>query len=497
MISHYFIVAFRNLVRNKVFTIINMLGLAVGITVFLLIAEYIAYEWGANRFHRNFDYLYRVSVTHKDGNTNYYLAPGFAPVIKQRFSGIAQCIRVADGAGSGLVSITGDVTKNEAAIKTFSQESISYVDGDFLQVFSFPLVAGTPSLQQPKTMALSETLANRYFGTTGIIGRSVIVSNQFGKTSYTITAVIKNIPQQSDIRPDMLLSLSTLESRANRDGNDWADPGSLRSAYTCFYLQLKAGVDATLLADAITAFVKSRGSASKDDHVNLQPFSALHLAPSVHYPLQTYGSLLTVLVFAGVALLVLLVAWINYINLSAAQALKKATDERVKKVLGASKTQLVFQYLTETFLLTLTATILGFGIIELLQPAFNSFTGKQLSLQAVGYGVFWLVVGILIFAGALISGAYLAFALSSFQPVKAIRRKAGNIAAGVSFRKSLVVLQLAVSAVFIICTIAWYRQLPYIYTQHAGISYSRESANVYNGRHYCHCYCTGNGKPGL
>ncbi|CAN5484142.1 ABC transporter permease [soil metagenome] len=470
MIKNYFLVAYRNLARNKVFTAINILGLAVGIAVFLLIFEYVAYEWGANRFNKNFDNLYRASVTYKEGNSDYYLPAGFAPIIKQRFSGIESCVRVADGIGSGVISITDDVSKNAGPVKTFSENDISYVDGDFLSMFSFPLVTGTPSLQQPKTMALSEKLAIKYFGNTNVVGKVITVSNQFGNTPYTITAVLKSLKDQSDIKTSVLLSLKTLESKANRGDNDWADPNGIESGFTNIYLQLKPGIKGAFIASEVTKFVRSINPSSKTDRVIFQPFSELHLAPSINYPLQTFGSLLMVLVFTAVALLILLIALINYINLSTAQALKRAREVGVRKVLGASRSQLMLQYLTETILLTLTATAIGLLIVQLLQPVFNSFSGRILSLQVLNNGGFWLAGALLILSGSLLSGAYVAFVLSSFQPIKTIRGKVENMVGGFSLRKSLVVFQFTISIVFIISTIILYRQLQYMRTENLGMN---------------------------
>ncbi|MES2647156.1 MAG: ABC transporter permease [Bacteroidota bacterium] len=470
MIKNYFIVAWRNLVRNKIFTTINMLGLAVGIAVFLLIFQYVAYEYNSNRFHTNFKNLYRASVVYKDGSNSYYLPSGFAPIITQRFTGIASCVRVADGLGSGVISITDDISKSKTGVKSFSQNDISYVDGDFLTMFSFPLLAGTTSLHQPKTMALSEELAIKYFGNTNAVGKVVTVSNQFGNTPYTIIAVLKKIDQQSDIKTGMLLSLKTLESQANRNGNDWADPNGIESGFTNIYLQLKPGIEGPFIASEITKFVHSINPDSKSDNVVFQPFEELHLAPSINYSLQTFGSLLMVIVFTSVALLILLIAWINYINLSTAQALKRAREVGVRKVLGATRSQLMLQYLSETFLLTISAAIIGILIVQLIQPIFNTFTERKLSLAVLNNGYFWLAGAILILSGSFFSGSYVAFVLSSFQPIKTIRGKVENVVGGFSLRKSLVVFQFTISIVFIISTIVLYKQLQYMRTKELGMN---------------------------
>jgi putative ABC transport system permease protein len=465
MFKNYFKTAFRNLWRNRQFSIINIAGLALGIAVFLFITQYVAFEWNANRFNKNYNELYRINVQNKQGNAEYYLPPGFAPIIKKEVPGIENYVRIADGIGGGVVSYQG---KSASDIKTFREDEMKYVDGSFLNVFSFPLVKGTTSLAEPKTLALSETMSRKLFGTEEAIGKTVTVSNQFGNTAYTVKAVYK-LPEESDIKAEILLSLHTLESAANRDDNDWADPNTLESGFTSIYLQIKKGVSSSDVANNIITYIRSINPYAKDDKVILQPFSALHLAPSFDYPLQTYGSLLLVVVFSCVAVLILLIAWVNYINLSTAQALNRAKEVGVRKVLGASRTQLVLQYLTETLILTLASTGFAVLLVQILQSAFNDFTGKPLSLAVLNNGWFWLSGIALIIIGSLLSGCYVAFVLTSFKPVTTIRGKIQTGIKGFSLRKGLVVFQFSISIVFIIATVILYKQLQYMQAENLGM----------------------------
>ncbi|MBS1576689.1 MAG: ABC transporter permease, partial [Bacteroidetes bacterium] len=236
MLKNYLVVAVRNLLRNKTFTAINIAGLAAGLAVFVLIFEFVAAEWNTNRFHKNFDSLYRLGTIDKNGNHDSHLAPGYAPAIAQNVPGVQAVVRWVDGLGSGVISYN-DTKSGE--LKSFREENITYVDGNFLEQFSFPLASGRPSLQEPKTMALSETMANKFFGTTNISGQTLTVSNQFGNTPYTITAVFKNPTTGSDLQPEILLSLNTLSSAANRNENDWADPATFENGFSNYYLVLK------------------------------------------------------------------------------------------------------------------------------------------------------------------------------------------------------------------------------------------------------------------
>jgi putative ABC transport system permease protein len=466
MVKNYLKTAIRNLSRNRQFTFINIAGLAVGIAVFLFIMQYVAFEWSFNRFSKNYTQLYRMNVQYKEGNTDFYLPPGFAPAAKQQIPAIENYVRVADGIASGVLSYQ---EKNTTANKTFRENNIIYVDGNFLDVFSFPVVAGSNSLTDPKTLALSETMSRKIFGTTDVIGREINVSNQFGNTVYVVRSVYK-LPAASDIKADVLLSFQTLETAANRDGNDWADPNSMQSGFTNIYLQLKKNANAAEVNTQLTSFIRSSNEQMKNDNIVLQPFRELHLAPHFDYPLQTYGSLLLVTVFLSIAVLILLIAWVNYINLSTAQALNRAKEVGVRKVLGANRMQLILQYLAETLILTASAAVIAIVLVNIFQNLFNNFTGKELSLSVLNNGWFWMASLLLIIIGSLLSGSFVAFSLTSFKPVTILRGKIQAKIHGFSLRKALVVFQFTISIAFIIATVILYKQLRFMQTEKLGMN---------------------------
>lgn len=466
MFSNYFKTAWRALWRNKQFTAINITGLALGIAVFLLITEYIAWEWNANRFNKNYNQLYRANVLYKEGNTDYNLPPGFAPILKQQFPDIESYVRTSSDIGSGLFTYAG---KTETGSKAFRESNVLYADENFLNVFSFPVISGTATLPGPKTLALSETMRDKLFGTEDAIGKTIMVSNQFGNTPYTVAAVYRQ-PAQSDIKADVLLSLQTLENPANRDGNDWADPATTGSGFTNIYLKLRNNANATALAGNITRYVRSINPDSKTDVVYLQPFRELHLAPSFNYPFQTYGNVTLVTVFAAIAVLILLIAWVNYINLSVAQSLNRAKEIGVRKVLGAGRRQLMLQYLTETALLTIAGAGIAILLVHFSQNAFNTFTGKPLSLLVLNNGWFLFLGVALILVGSLLAGGYTGFALTSFKPVTAMQYKAATNVKGFSLRKALVVFQFTISVVLIIATVVIYKQLQFMKEKNLGMN---------------------------
>ncbi|RYD75706.1 MAG: FtsX-like permease family protein, partial [Sphingobacteriales bacterium] len=240
--------------------------------------------------------------------------------------------------------------------------------------------------------------------------------------------------------------------------------------FTNSYLLLKKDADKRAVAGNITGVIHSLQPDAKDQTAMLQPFSELHLAPSFSYPFKTFGSLKLVAMLLAVALLILLIAWVNYINLSTVQALKRSKETGVRKVLGASRGQLSVQFLSETLLLTLISAGLALVIVQLTQGLFNQFTGKQLSLQVLNQGWFWAGATVCIVLGALFSGGYVAFVLSSFKPILAIRGSAKVNPNAFSLRKGLVVFQFSISIVFIIATIVLYQQLQYMKTGSLGMS---------------------------
>ncbi len=463
MLRSYILTSFRNLVRNKAYTAINIIGLGLGLAIFLLLAQYVAHESGANRFNPRYDRLYRVQVQNKEGKADYHLPPGYAPQLQAAFPAIEQALRFAEDIGSGTIE-RADAPGAEA----LRGSRILYADSGFLNAFAFPVTSGNASLQEPGTLALSEATSQNLFGKEDPIGKTVVVSNQFGRHPYRVAAVYAQ-PEPSDIRADLVLSLKTLESAAGRNGNDWADPSGLGAGYSNIYLQLRPGSKGAALAGEITRWAHSVNPESKDDQVFLQPMSELHLAPSFSYPFHTYGSLKAISVFGAIAVLILLIAWVNYINLSVAQSLKRSREIGVRKVLGASRGQLVRYYLTETALLTIGGLVLALFLTQAVQPLFNAFVEKELSLKQLAGSWVLLVVAGLTLLGALLAGSYSGLVLTSARAAQALRNKARFTGRGLSLGKGMLVFQFFISSLLLIGTLVIYRQLGYMREKDLGM----------------------------
>ena len=463
MLRNHLKIALRRLLRDRTFSLLNLVGLAVGLATTLLIFEFIAYEWSANRFHANYATLYRLVLTEKQQTNEYYLPPGWGKVIREKFADVRGVVRVAAGIGAGLFSTTG------MSPVSFRENQVIFSDGDFFRSFTFPFVSGSNTLDQPQTLALSASFAQKLFGNASAVGKTLNVSNQFGTTLYTVTGVFADFPANSDLQTHAVLAFSTLNSAANRSGNDWADPNTLDSGFINLYFHLNETTNPAELEGRLTAFLRQADPEARDKTLHLQPFRELHLAPTFSYPFQTYGSLTLVVSLGGVALLVLLIAWVNYVNLSTAQALRKAKEVGVRKVIGAQTRQLMGQFLTETALLSLGSVVLGVLMALALQEIFNEFTGKNLSLAVLGPSGFWLGLLGLILLTALFSGGYVAFALSRQRPIVALRGQVSFGKRQFTLRQVLVVFQFGISVVFIVATLVMYQQLQFMRNSTLGL----------------------------
>lgn len=464
MLRNYIKIAFRNLIRNKVYSFINIAGLAMGITAFLLILEYVSFEKSVNQFHTNLPNMYRLLNQGPTGETWPQVEPGWAAKAKQNFPEIKEYCRYTQGIAQGIVRKEG--TQNES----FREANINYAEGNFFEFFSFPLLDGQKlAFKQPNVVFVSQKTAIKYFGKENPIDRTLIVSNQFGTTPYTVKGVYE-FPENSDIQDDMLLSLETLANPANLNGNDWAQLDNLGSQFinTCFLLN--NGTDFKALEKKMTAF-RTTLKKDKDGGVfRLQAFTNIHLAASLNDTYQTSGNLKYVYMLAAIAFLILLIAWFNYINLSTANALKRANEVGVRKVIGATSNHLIGQFLGESCLVTSLGLALSLLLISILQPFFNQLIGKTLSLYTLFSSSIWIVGLSVLGLGSLLAGAYTAFALSNYNPVETLKGKITKTAKGVFLRKSLVVSQFSISVALILVTVLIYSQLRFMQTQNLGIN---------------------------
>lgn len=464
MLYNYIKIAYRSLVKNPVFSFINIAGLSLGITGFILILQYLSFETSVNKFHKNLPDLYRVINESKEGEVWDYTPPVLAKMAKQQFGEINNYCRIAENVGNGFVTF-----KEGQELKSFKETSVGLVDGSFFEMFSFTIEQGNAlSLKNSGTVALSSTIAKKYFNDQNPIGKVLTVKNEFGENLFTIVAVFKDLPGNSDLQFNILLSLETLANPANLHGSDWANLEGT-SSYLTTYLQLQPKTEVTFFESKVNEY-KKQIQPDDESALRLQPFKTVHLAASLddYYPHS--GNLGLIYLLSAVALLILLIAWFNYVNLSTAGALKRAKEVGVRKVVGANKLQLIGQFLGESLLLNLIGFSFAFVLVNLSQSIFNQAIGKQLSLSSLTENSFWIPGFLLLLIGSIASGAYTAFALSSFSPAQTLKGVFSKSTRGVALRKGLVVFQFSISILLISSTFILFKQLNYMQNEELGMN---------------------------
>ncbi|WP_194776850.1 ABC transporter permease [Pararhodonellum marinum] len=462
MLRNYFTIAWRSLTKRRLFTSINLFGLVLGLSSFLLLFSYVASEWSYNDFHVNKDNIYRVVLTDEVHEPEIYLPPGYASILEEQFSDIKAVNTLANQIAGGLLIIPE--TK-----ESFKESQVMFVDGDFFSSFSFPIQSGIADLTRPNTTVISSKLARKLFGKANGVGKTIQISNQFGKTDYTVVGILEDISDRSDIKSEMFLSFHTLENPANRNGNDWADPNGVESGFVNHFVTLKEGVSKHEIEDLITQFIRQNPEA-KDETVILQPLSEIHLGNSLSDPLPSEGSMGTVLVFAAIALMILGIAYVNYLNLSAANILTRIKEIRMRKVFGAGSWQLAQQFMMETLLLMVLALGITGVIVNLLEVPFEQLFGQPLWYGAFFLPSFWFVIVAILGICTILSGIYVVVLSGKFGHQFQIKFQPKN---SQTLKKSLVTLQFAISVTIIVGTIAVRDQLSFMQNQNLGMDISQ------------------------
>lgn len=464
MFRNYLKIAVRNLLKNPVFSIINVSGLSLGIAVFVFILEYIGYERSVNTFHQNLPVLYRTLYESKQGEVYDYSPPVLAPWVRQTFPEVINTCRVAEGIANGIVTIKDSKDNN-----TFKEKSAVYADGSFFDMFTFSVVQGNgAALKESNTVAISSSVAAKYFGKESAINKVVSINNEFGENLHTVVAVFEDFPANSSLQYDLIFSLQTLANPANLHGSNWANLEGT-SSYLTTYFQLVPSTNAQALEQKVNE-LKQKIQPEDENIFILQSLQYMHLASSFDDRLLHTGNLGFVYLLGVVAFMILVIAWLNYINLSTAGALKRAKEVGLRKVVGANKTQLVIQFLGESFLLNLTSFILAMALVNIFQIPFNHLIGKNLSLTILMQNGVWYWGILLLITGTLASGAYTAFSLSSFSPSQILKGVFSKSARGLALRKTLVVFQFGVSFILIASTSIMYSQLTFMEQENLGMN---------------------------
>ena len=461
MIKNFIKIAWRNLTKRKVFTAINILGLAIGFGCVVLIYLFLNHNLSFDTFHTNGDRIYRFTTQQETDELGYdrSVPPGFAKVFKDEYDYAEYTARIMD-----WDEILIDFERNGTPQKV--KQDIVFVEEDFFRIFDFPLLNGTDnvSLANPKTAVLTEAMAFKLFGTADVVGKNILLDN---RKTLTITGVLQDIPKTSFLKAGIFVSYDNLEGIFDFAlEENW---GGITSNMQTFGL-LRPGQDIGQIESTILALPEKYRPDSKNLHTyKLQPLADMHINPN-------YGGINpTVLwIFAIIGLFLILIASINFINISTAQAFYRSKEIGIRKVLGGQKSQLFWQFLSETFIISLFALGLGFAFAFLALPSFNALFdlelafGDVLDIRFFGFLLFvWIAV-------AFLSGSYPGVLMSRIIPVLALKGKLNqNATGGTTTRKVLVVAQFAVSIVLIAATIIISRQIDY--AVNSDIGFDKES----------------------
>ena len=460
MFANYLKTALRNLLRNKIFSFINISGLAIGIAACLLIFLYIITEFSYDKFHEKADRIYRVAINGEVSGSFLNVAVSSAamagPIVRD-FPEVVDAVRLNN------VSQTVYFTYND---KKYFEEGMIYVDSSFFNIFTYDVLNGdiTSALDEPYSLVLTKDVADKYFAKENPIGKTIKLND---RQNYKVTAVIANPPENAHFHFKIVSSFSSLYGDYGRETyENW---GSL-SILT--YILLEEGVEAKDFEKKLPGFfLKYMEDLETMDikfEAFLQPLTSIHLHSNLMAEAEANGSMSYIYTFSAIAIFILLIACINYMNLTTARSIKRSREVGLRKVAGAMKNQLVVQFICESIILSLIGFIIALILVEISLPVFNKLTGQEFGLNILTKWYYILgLIGMILFVG-LVSGSYPAFYLSSFRPIKAIKGGLSKSSGKSSLRNTLVIIQFTISIILIICTGVVYSQLQYIKSKKLG-----------------------------
>lgn len=460
MFKNYLKIAWRNLMKSKIFSLINILGLTIGITVCMMIFLFIMNEFSVDKFHKNNDRIYRVmrgfENEGKQGTVSYLSGP-YAPALLNDFKGeITKAIRV--NPTDNLVTIGN---------RSFHEKKVYDVDSDFFSLFSFPLIKGNAAtvLKDPNSVVLTETTAKKYFGSIdNAIGKVIELDNSL---QLNVTGIAKDVPSNSHLYFDLIVPLENYKN--NGTMTTWINNGMFT------YVLLDPHVTEQQLESHLPQFVKKYLGGDMKKYgfhwtLSLTPLKDVYFE-NVDFDNARHGDKTVVYIFLSIAVLILLIACINFMNLSTIRAVDRSKEVGLRKVLGALRTNLVWQFIGESILLTTISCLLSIGFLLLIMPLYNQLLGYSLTVSWNASPIYLFLIAVIIIVGFL-AGSYPAFFLSAFSPIQALKGKLKLGKGGSAFRQALVVVQFSISVFLIVGTIIIAKQMSYVKNKQLG--YNKE-----------------------
>lgn len=471
MVKNYLMIALRNAWRSKGYTLINLIGLAIGITSSIVILLFVLDELSYDKHNEHFRDMYRICVRGKIQGNELEAALSNAPMgatLKSDFPEVEEFTRLFTFDGDPIVRYEDDV---------FIEENFYYADSTFFNVFTAPAIYGDPDLMlnRPNTVVLTEEIAHKYFGNEDPVGKMLQVGQR--EENFEVTGVVRGLPVNSHFRFNMLGSMTSI---GIADVTQWLGNNN----YT--YIRLKEGFFPDELEAKFPALLEQHMGPQLEEILGLtleeffaagnaygyflEPLKDIHLKSDLQFEINPGGSHASVIIFSVIAIFLIIIASINFMNLATASAAKRATEVGIRKVAGAEKRSLIWQFLTESFLTTLLAIILAIVLVELFLPAFNNLAGKKLDLIAIGP---WRLISGLLAIGIFVgfaAGSYPAFFLSSFKPTLVLKSGAMRGIRGTMLRRVLVTFQFIVTIVLFISTMVVNRQMKYMQDKDLGFN---------------------------
>ncbi|KAA9349947.1 ABC transporter permease [Larkinella humicola] len=470
MLRNYLKIAIRNLRKQRGFTFINIFGLATGLACCLLITLYVVDELSFDRFHEKADRIYRINTDIKFGGNDMHMAVSpdpMGPTLLKDYPQVENFVRI-HGRGTFLVKQTGQTN-------SLRENDIMYADSTLFDVFTLPLVVGNAkrALVEPNTVVISESAAKRHFGNQNPIGKTLLFDNAF---TYRVTAVMRDMPTNSHFHTDFFVCMRS-------DNYEW---GRWLSNNHQTYILLKEGVDPQRFSQNFETIIQKyvgpqaqefvgttidqlRKSGNRIDY-SLIPMPDIHLRSKQNIELAPNSDIQYVYTFSAVAIFILLIACINFMNLSTARSANRAKEVGVRKVLGSVQRQLIGQFMTESVLMAILAMGLALVIVALTLPFFNDISSKQLTIDHLFMPQFLPVLLALPLGVGLLAGSYPAFFLSSFRPISVLKGKINLGLKSAGLRSGLVVFQFMMSVILIVGTMVVYRQINFIQTTKVGFN---------------------------
>jgi len=459
MLKNYIKNALRNLQRSPGYSFINIGGLATGMAVCLMIGLFVRSELSYDRFHLGAENIYRVVQEEVEDDGLAWSGPKMGIKLKEDFPQIETILRLIDGgSGYGTTALVSYEDQDRGGVKKFNEDGFLYADPSFFSFSTFPLISGSAKdvLTRPGTVVVSESTARKYFGDENPLGKTLMLNNSF---SLEVTGVAADPPKNSHLKFDFVASYRTFYANRGISGeldSFWWPP-------THTYLKLREGRSASEINKQLPAFQNRYRDPDDASRMTprLQPLSEIWLGPNYIGQQQAGGSMVYTYLFSAVAIFILILACMNFVNLATARSGKRAKEIGIRKSAGAARVQLVVQFLAESILLSLAALSLAFLLAELLLPYFNSIASKQITIP-YGAGWFWLTISVVTFLTGLAAGIYPALYLSGFRPAVAFQGPMGQPSGGTVLRKGLVIFQFAISMILLVGTSVVYQQLNYV-----------------------------------